>query len=488
MSKNIIIYATFQISDDILKCVNSCDKKTFNLINLLEDKNIHLVNKDPFNYKVKYYKINHNKKTEEINHQDLLEEYDIGYVYPDCCNTYACHLTKKTDGWTIPEIKKHFNVVTSLKNDIFDSDDNDYILKKDLPTYLYSCGYDFIRFANHTNGIDRLFKINKEILDNILSQPYDTFFENNRYNFLTNYNIFRIYDCYHFAKIKKIKKTILSINAIHWLESPKYWKLNSVFLRFIEFLKYHADIITTSNAAMKSYLEAMLINYKIENVEVIVNGIGYVPNSIKFTREESRNKLIKCKNDDIVFINSGGIWGWTDFNTFLEAFVICVNEHKCKFKLIIPGMKQANNHDELNINYQKVTNNLLDKNKHLLDNGTIIRHEWSTEETVDNYLIGSDIGVNVSKYGIESLLSERVRTSDYKNVNLKILNTFGDEFSIERLKYEEFPLNVISEDLNSYVNILLKINENKEYLNVNKEWYSQFEWSKCLESLINIIN
>jgi hypothetical protein len=486
MSKNVIIYATFQISDNNLIVINSCDKKTLNIINLLKDKNIHLVNKDPFNYEIKYYKIDYNKKIEEINHEDLLDEYDIGYVFADVIPEYENHLTKKADNWIIDEIKSCFYIVKGLKNYIFNSNSKDYILKEGLPSELHNHGYDFIRFLNHTNGINRTYKINKQILDNVLNNSEPTEFESNRKNFLSNYNIFRIYDDHAFAKIKKIKKTILSINAIHWLESPKYWNL--AFERLIEFLNNYVDVITTSNDAMKSYLEAMLKNYKIENVKIIVNQIGYKPNSIKITREESRNKLIKCKNDDIVFINSGGIWGWTDFNTFLEAFVICVNEHKCKFKLIIPGMKQANNFDELNINYQKVTNNLLDKNKHLLDNGIIIKHKWSTEETVDNYLIGSDIGINVSKYGIESLLSERVRISDYKNVNIKILNTFGDEFSIERLKHEEFPLNVISQDLNSYVSLLLKINENKKYLNINKQWYSNFEWSKCLESLIYEFN
>ena len=71
--------------------------------------------------------------------------------------------------------------------------------------------------------------------------------------------------------------------------------------------------------------------------------------------------------------------------------------------------------------------------------------------------------------------------------NIKILNTEGDLFSIERPDNEK-NLNVISGDVSSYISKLLEINNNNDLLKINKQFYSLFKWENTLKSLINKFN
>ncbi len=280
---------------------------------------------------------------------------------------------------------------------------------------------------------------------------------------------------------------ILNVPAIHWIESHKTFDLGRLHNMW-KFIVDNVDYITTSNDRMMLYLDNELKFYlglEMTNRISVIN-IGINTNHC-YNRDEIRKNIYKCNDEDIIFINSGGIWHWTDIYTFLCAFIRVVNEGFTHYKLYLMGMIQSNNIDPDNIKYVENVKLLLDQNKNLL-NTNIFYFDWSNHSTTLQYTHGADIGLNINKNTLENIFSQRVRCSDYLSAGIPILSTSGDEFN--ELYGNDVGFVCRAENIDSYYNVLKNINhtqisEKKEKVNIVR---TKFEWNNISKQFIKILD
>jgi len=240
-----------------------------------------------------------------------------------------------------------------------------------------------------------------------------------------------IFDGFFVESVKRfrimVKFLILSIPAIHWLEDSD--NANIKILRIYSyFIRKNVDLIITTNKRMQMYLQEfwyLFIKFpknRVKRIELGFDDAGLIDRYI------ARKKYIKCKEDDIVIINTGGIWGWTDFNSFLIAFIKAVRDGKKNLKLYIMGKKQKNNFEKTNIRYIQEFENIIKDNKDLL-NKNIFISDWSSPDKINKFISGADVGLNVNKDTLENIFSSRVRLTDYIKAGIPVIYTFGDEMS-----------------------------------------------------------
>jgi len=256
----------------------------------------------------------------------------------------------------------------------------------------------------------------------------------------------------------KSKFNILSIPAIHWIEDPDFFDMEIIKMYSLH-LRNNIDLIVTSNRRMQLYMQEfwyLTAGFPKDRIKVIK--LGFNEDGL-IDREIARKKYIKCKNNDIVIVNSGGIWSWTDFNSFLLGFIKAVRYGNKNLKLYIMGKKQKDNFSEDNIKYIKELNKILEKNKDLI-NKNIFVNEWSPIEKINKFVGGADIGINVNKDTLENMFSSRVRVTDYIKAGIPIISTYGDEMS-EFFKENNIGWQVKPGDIEGYFNILKDLTYNE---------------------------
>jgi hypothetical protein len=134
---------------------------------------------------------------------------------------------------------------------------------------------------------------------------------------------------------------------------------------------------------------------------------------------------------EIVLINAGGMWRWTDFDVFLEAF-IALHRARPGNRLVfqIMGLRQDGNADHQAFIARLQA--LIAANRDLVDCGALrVIEDWQKAGArLGRYLHGADLGVNVSKRSIEQAQSFRQRVVDYIRAGLPVINTEGDPLSL----------------------------------------------------------
>jgi len=131
---------------------------------------------------------------------------------------------------------------------------------------------------------------------------------------------------------------------------------------------------------------------------------------------------------EIAFINAGGPWSWTDYNTFLKAFCNVVRGGLTNIKFYIMGFKQPENPDHTaSVDQVKAT---VAANKDLVGRNLIVFEDWyEAAEKVFRFTFAADIGVNVSKDTPENWQSYRLRFLDYMKAGIPVIHTTGDYLS-----------------------------------------------------------
>ena len=160
---------------------------------------------------------------------------------------------------------------------------------------------------------------------------------------------------------------------------------------------------------------------------VIAAPIGYVPEQTAqlgdFDRAAIRARMGATDND-IVIINSGGAWDWTDIETFLTGFVAAVKAGGARLKFFQMGIRHKSNTDhERSARFFEFI-----KLKHAdLLNRHLFIYEWDeASKCLPDYNYGADLGLNVNRDTVENYQAHRVRFVDYAKAGLPVLNTAGD--------------------------------------------------------------
>jgi len=131
--------------------------------------------------------------------------------------------------------------------------------------------------------------------------------------------------------------------------------------------------------------------------------------------------------DDVAFINAGGPWSWTDYNTFLRAFcnVTCGTPN---LKFYLMGFKQPENPDHAA--YIAETKAIIAAHADLIGRNLIVCEDWhEASAKVSRFTYAADIGVNVNKNTAENWQSYRLRFLEYMKAGIPVINTVGDYLS-----------------------------------------------------------
>lgn len=228
-------------------------------------------------------------------------------------------------------------------------------------------------------------------------------------------------------------KIVGIIPALHWIEDPGLFNATYLY-NLITAARYHIDFFVTQNERMKQILFFMmylLARFPYED-RILVAPQGIVGEVRKNVPERSKLRFeLGLKDDDVAIINSGGIWKWTDFNTFFEAYCEFTQERPDhRFKLFIMGISQENNlsHKEYTDQFRV----LLEHHRSKLGDKLVLFEDWQEAGTlVQAYTSMADIGLNVSQDTLEAWQSYRMRFLDYLYFGIPAINTRGDELSVK---------------------------------------------------------
>ncbi len=219
--------------------------------------------------------------------------------------------------------------------------------------------------------------------------------------------------------------------AIHFVEDPQRFKAQYVF-DLITAVRYNIDFILTQNVRMAEILHVfynLMAKWPYRD-RIIVAPLGIVEEERRVRPDIAAVRAeMGLAPDEISIINSGGVWRWTDFNSFLEAF----GEHgeampDSKLRLFVMGLLQPTNIDHGP--YIEHTEALLWRFRDQLGGRINVYNHWDdAARRVRAYTASSGIGLNVNQPSLENWQSYRLRFLDYLAAGVPVINTRGDSLS-----------------------------------------------------------
>ncbi len=216
--------------------------------------------------------------------------------------------------------------------------------------------------------------------------------------------------------------------AIHFVESPERFPAQYVF-DLITAVRYNIDFILTQNARMAEILHVfynLMAKWPYPE-RILVSPLGIVEEERRVTPDVAATRAeMGLRDGELAIINAGGVWRWTDFNTFLEAFGDhCEAMPQSTLRLFVMGLLQPTNIDHGP--YIEKTEALLYRFRDLLgDRITVYNHWDDAARRVRAYTASSDLGLNVNKPSLENWQSYRLRFLDYLAAGVPVINTRGD--------------------------------------------------------------
>ncbi|MEK5206062.1 glycosyltransferase [Psychrobacillus sp. FSL H8-0510] len=158
--------------------------------------------------------------------------------------------------------------------------------------------------------------------------------------------------------------------------------------------------------------------------------IGVVPFGLSNSTPRKDKKVMKgiipnIKNEDKIILWGGGVWDWLDPKTAIEAIEILLNS-RTDIKLFFMGINHPNPRVPVSNKVKELIKYTELKN---LKDKYVFFNDWVDYNERHNYLLESDIGLNVHLNHIETRFAFRTRLLDYIWCELPILTTEGDIIS-----------------------------------------------------------
>jgi hypothetical protein len=197
------------------------------------------------------------------------------------------------------------------------------------------------------------------------------------------------------------------------------------------------DYVITQNSRMKDlifFLASSLAEWKDEDQDrifVVPTGLNAEIWSqyeeLSKSRESTR-KEIGFKENDVVTVNGGGLWRWTNIIPLIDAIDQAPElQGTC---LIQTGISQSTNLDHNAYIFKVKTR--LESSRRETRNRIFLKESWSSVSDVRRFIAASDIGINLNKSGLENWQSQRVRVLEYIAAKKITIATPHDG-------YEEYP-------------------------------------------------
>ena len=263
-------------------------------------------------------------------------------------------------------------------------------------------------------------------------------------------------------------KLVGILPALHMFEAPGLFRPEFVY-DFIRSLKQEIDFIITQNARMREtivfichwlarwdpservFTARLGLSRDMESV-LDVNGQAY-----RKQRAEGRRRL-RLGANDLLVVNAGGAWNWTDCDTFLEAACLHARQGG-RVRVYFSGITQPDNHEINHVRDRIET--LLQQYPECFSNEMgdgrpiYIERDWSRGGVdIHAFLKAADLGLSVNKVGFEGWQSHRVRIVDYIGSGLPLLAAGDDLLTAEFCRPS---LRAVPGSIESYLGILREL-------------------------------
>ena len=280
---------------------------------------------------------------------------------------------------------------------------------------------------------------------------------------------------------------VLILNAHYWLENAAGFDLNIIDQWRLALVK-DVDFILTQNPRMAE-LGFSLFNLTAKwewQDRILLAPNTYTPETLArennlYDRAKVRAEM-GLQEDDIAIINSGGPWIWTDYLSFLHAFIFAVRSGATRLRHIQMGIRQPTNrvHEQMEGQYRI----LMMQNHDLIESGHwMVMDDWQQASAcLPAWNYGADIGLNVSKETAENYQSHRVRFLDYAKAGLPILQTTGSYYGDHDARDAIIPVQSGNKD--SYVDALMRLNNGEIDLPSKRRAMENFRNSISSEKLV----
>lgn len=218
--------------------------------------------------------------------------------------------------------------------------------------------------------------------------------------------------------------------AIHWIESPERFSAKYV-LDLLTAIRYNVDFIITQNHRMAEILAIVYEFFAKCSLQdrIIVAPLGIVEEEQRVRVDINYvRRTMGLEDDEIAIINSGGVWRWTDMNTFLRAFGRFNEIQPSRMKLYLMGIVQSNNIDHAE--YTSETEAILSRYREFIGDRIMVYRDWlAAGRLVRAFTAASDVGLNVNQPSLENWQSYRIRFLEYMTYGLPVITTRGDLLS-----------------------------------------------------------
>jgi hypothetical protein len=260
--------------------------------------------------------------------------------------------------------------------------------------------------------------------------------------------------------------------ALYFVEMPYTYHAKQTADLFRS-ISRDADFIVVQNNRMKEFVGAIyewMIGWT-QHDRILVCPLGIDPDAMieRHDRQEARSRY-GIAPDGLAIVNAGGVWNWTDFDNFLEGFVKAYRSGATNLKLFLSGLRQAENsdHGDFIARVQRILEANSDMTSAAQSNisgraAIRLQDDWEAgTKELPWMLSAGDLGLNVSKAGLENWQSHRVRLLDYAKYDLPVFCTTGDSFADEW--GWDCCIAVRDRTPEAYAGALMSIHANREHL------------------------
>jgi hypothetical protein len=262
--------------------------------------------------------------------------------------------------------------------------------------------------------------------------------------------------------------------ALYFLEMP--WTYNAKQnADLIYALRDHIDYLIVQNERMKEFISAAYewVAGWTAHERILSCPLGLHADEavLRANRADSR-KALGIGLRDLVLINGGGVWGWTDFPNFLRGF-IAARRTGAAIRLLLSGLRQPDNPDHAE--QVAVVQSILDDNRDLLWSSTS-KEDWAIRvpssweigtQELPTLLSAADAGISVNTDSLENWQSHRVRILDYLRYGLPVITTEGSLFSSDW--GAEAAITLTERDADGYKAAILKLTKSDGYIKSKSE-------------------
>lgn len=244
-------------------------------------------------------------------------------------------------------------------------------------------------------------------------------------------------------------KIVGIVPAMNFLEHPEKPTAGWVY-GFFESARSQIDYYITNNERMAELLRCLLrfcAQVDVRN-RILIAPPGIVPEQ---RRDIPPLATVRAEMGlgpgEVAFINSGGAWSWTDYDTFLRAFCRVVRGGLAHIKFFMMGLKQPENPDHGKSVAAVLAT--IEDNADLVGSNLVLFRDWyEAADKAYRFTCAADIGVNVSRDTPENWQSYRLRFLDYMKAGIPVIHTTGDYLSSHEAAATVYP--VTAGDVASY--------------------------------------